>query len=176
MYISLYLDIPTRVSAYLSPDFSSSTLKSTHKNSIPVWHHLFTHFRHIIYFRARTSPAKMKKHIVILGGSHAGISTAHRILKGDKKGDVKFTLVSPNTHHYWNIASPRGILPGELTDDQLFRPIAPGFSQYGGRFEFVLATAESVDFESRRVQLRGFVKARKPSTMTFLFWRRGLRL
>lgn len=97
------------------------------------------------------------KHIVILGGSYAGVSTAHRILKQAAKiGPLKITLVSPNTHFYWSMASPRGVVPGQITDDKLFQPIAAGFNKYpSSQFEFILAKAESVDFESKTVGITG---------------------
>lgn len=97
------------------------------------------------------------KNIVILGGSYGGVSTAHRILKqAPKNASFKITLVAPNTHFYWNMASPRGIVPGQLTDEQLFQPIAPGFSQYpSSQFEFIVATADSLDVDSRRVGISG---------------------
>ena len=93
------------------------------------------------------------KNIVIFGGSYAGISTAHRILKqAAKLGPFKITLVSPNTDFYWNIASPRGLIPGQLTDEKLFQPITAGFNQYPvSQFEFVLAYAESLDVEAKVV-------------------------
>ncbi|KAK9427249.1 hypothetical protein V1505DRAFT_334675 [Lipomyces doorenjongii] len=96
--------------------------------------------------------------IVILGGSFAGVSTAHRILKGAAKAGapVKITLVSPNTHFYWNIAAPRAIIPGQLADEKYFQPIAAGFSQYKpSQFEFIVASAESVDFATKKVGLSG---------------------
>jgi NADH dehydrogenase FAD-containing subunit len=89
------------------------------------------------------------KTVVVLGGSFAGVSTAHRILK--KNPDVKITLVSPDTHIFWNLAGPRGIIPGGFADDKLFAPFAPGFKQYGDRYEFVLGTAESLDIQSKKV-------------------------
>ena len=97
------------------------------------------------------------KNIVIIGGSYAGIHTAHRIFKESKNsGRFKITLIAPNTHHYWNLASPRAVVPGQLTDEELFRPIAPGFSRYPKeQFEFILATAEGVDFTARKISIRG---------------------
>lgn len=97
------------------------------------------------------------KHIVIVGGSYGGIGTAHRILKREIKAgkSFKITLVAPNTHHYWNMASPRAVIPGLLTDEQLFRPIAPGFSEYPkDRFEFILGAAERIGFEDRKLFVR----------------------
>ncbi|KFY44494.1 hypothetical protein V494_01451 [Pseudogymnoascus sp. VKM F-4513 (FW-928)] len=93
------------------------------------------------------------KNIVILGGSYAGVSTAHRIFKqATNNAPFKITLVSPNTHFYWNVASPRGIIPGQIEDEKLFQPISTGFEQYpSGRFEFVLGYAESLDVNVKRV-------------------------
>ncbi|RDW73543.1 hypothetical protein BP6252_07450 [Coleophoma cylindrospora] len=104
-----------------------------------------------------TLAPRTMKHIVILGGSIAGISTAHRLLKkASKAAPFKITLVSPNTHFYWNVASPRGLIPGEFDDEQLFQPIAAGFSQYpADQFEFITASAESVDVQAKKVTLSG---------------------
>jgi hypothetical protein len=100
-----------------------------------------------------TSKSLTMKNIVILGGSYAGITAAHGILKQySKTGPFKITLVSPSTHHYGNKAAARGILPEQFTGDQLFVPIAPGFTQYPkSQFEFILATAESLDTKAKTV-------------------------
>lgn len=97
------------------------------------------------------------KHILILGGSYAGLNAAHRILKQTPKTTLfKITLVSPNSHLYWNIASPRGNLPGQVPDEQLFAPIAAGFDPYpAGRVEVLLATATALDVEARCVVVAG---------------------
>lgn len=96
------------------------------------------------------------KTVVILGGSYGGISTAHRIFKQAKINPVKIILVSPNTHHYWNIAGPRALVPGQISDDKIFQSIAPGFKQYpADRFEFVLGSAESLDVETKKVTVAG---------------------
>ena len=95
------------------------------------------------------------KHIVILGGSYAGVSTAHRIFKqASKTGPVKITIVTPNTDVYWNMAAPRGIIPNEFDDEKLFQPIAAGFKQYpASQFEFILAKAKSFDVDSKTVDV-----------------------
>jgi NADH dehydrogenase FAD-containing subunit len=100
-----------------------------------------------------TSKPQIMKNIVILGGSYAGITAAHGILKQhSEKGPSKVTLVSPSTHHYGNMAAARGILPDQFTDHQLFVPIAPGFTQYPkSQFEFILASAESLDTKAKTV-------------------------
>ena len=94
--------------------------------------------------------------IVILGASFAGLSTAHRILKQAAKAGVlvKITLLSPNTDFYWNIAAPRALVPGRLSDDSVFQPISAGFSKYTpSQFEFIVASAESLDVVARKVVL-----------------------
>ena len=114
------------------------------------------HFLTANYFRQipdSTSEPRIMKHIVILGGSYAGVSTAHRIFKhAAKTGPFKITLVSPNTHFYWNVASPRALIPGQLSDSEMFRPIAAGFAQYpASQFEFVAGMAESLNVEAKTV-------------------------
>jgi NADH dehydrogenase FAD-containing subunit len=110
------------------------------------------------YFQQTADPnlkskSQTMKNIVILGGSYAGITAAHGILKhAAKTQPFKVTLVSPSTHHYGNMASARGIVPDQFTDDQLFVPIAPGFDQYpSSQFEFILASADSLDIETKKV-------------------------
>lgn len=121
---------------------------------------IFFHFLTANYFRRIEHPTlanQTMKHIVILGGSYAGISTAHRILKQAAKiGPLKITLVSPNSHFYWSMASPRGVVPGQLADAKLFEPIAAGFSKYSAKqFEFILAKAESLDVGVKTVGISG---------------------
>lgn len=101
--------------------------------------------------------SRTMKHIVIVGGSFAGVSTAHRILKQSAKtatGPFKITLVSRDSHFYWNIAAPRGLLPEQIPDGKLFCPIAPGFSHYpAGQFEFVLGSATGLDVEAKQLEV-----------------------
>lgn len=98
------------------------------------------------------------KHIVIVGGSFAGVSTAHRFLKNASKlttAPYKVTLVSCDSHFYWNIASTRDLIPGQISDGKLFQPIAGGFSQYGfGTFKFVLGTATDIDIGGRESHIK----------------------
>ncbi|SPO07042.1 uncharacterized protein DNG_09736 [Cephalotrichum gorgonifer] len=98
------------------------------------------------------------KHVVIVGGSFAGVGTAHRILKQAAKSaqlaPFKITLVSRDSHFYWNLAAPRAVIPGELSDDQLFRSIAEGFAHYPStQFEFVLGSATGIDTDAKTVQV-----------------------
>ncbi|KAH8668652.1 putative apoptosis-inducing factor [Xylariales sp. PMI_506] len=94
------------------------------------------------------------KHIVVVGGSYAAVSTAHRILKHAKSPThpFKLTLVSRDTHFYWNIASPIALATEDFPDEKLFQPIAQGFSHYqADEFEFLLGTATSLDDESKQL-------------------------
>lgn len=89
----------------------------------------------------------MPETILIIGAGYAGIGFAHKLLKDTrpKVPGLKVVLVSPSTHHLWNIAVVRGIVPGQLADDKLFQPIEPGFKKYPvDSFEFVLGTATQV--------------------------------
>ena len=50
------------------------------------------------------------------------------------------------------MASPRGVVPGQLADGKLFQPIATGFSKYPtSQFEFILAKAESLNLGAKTV-------------------------
>jgi len=118
------------------------------------------HFITAHYFQETLDPSlssRTMKNIVILGGSYAGVSTAHRLLKqAAKLAPFKITLVSPDTDLYWNMASARGIVPGQFSDEKLFRNIPAGFEKYPiTQFEFILASAESLDVEAKKVGLSG---------------------
>ncbi|KAH8699088.1 putative apoptosis-inducing factor [Talaromyces proteolyticus] len=112
------------------------------------------------------------KTILILGGSFAGVSLAHRVLKQASKAglSVKIVLVAPNTHLYWNVAAPRAIVPGQFTDDQVFQPIAAGFKQYTAKqFEFVLGSAKNIDFAARKVEITLSSENQKTTTLDYNF-------
>lgn len=99
----------------------------------------------------------MAKTVVVLGGGISGIATAHKLLKhaAPKLEGLKVVLVSASSHFYFNIAAVRGLIPGEIADDALFRPIAPGFAKYPkGSFEFVVGTAAALDLAGNAVRVR----------------------
>ena len=128
---------------------------STFQRTIsPIFHFLTGN-----YFLQMTNTnltTRTMTNIVILGASFAGLSTAHRILKQAAKAGVlvKITLLSPNTDFYWNIAAPRALVPGQLSDDRVFQPISTGFRKYTpSQFEFIVASAESLDVVARKVVL-----------------------
>lgn len=99
----------------------------------------------------------MSKTVLILGGGVSGIATAHKLLKhtAPKLPGLKVILVSASSHFYFNFAAVRGIIPGEIPDDALFRAIEPGFDKYPrGTFEFVVGTATALDVSGNSVQVR----------------------
>jgi NADH dehydrogenase FAD-containing subunit len=95
--------------------------------------------------------------VIILGAGWAGLPLAHKLLKHTlpKLPSLKVVLVTPNSHFFWNVAATRGLIPGEIPDDQLFLPIAPAFDQYpAGSFELVLGAAEAVEEKQSTVTVR----------------------
>ncbi|KAG5924287.1 hypothetical protein E4U42_004704 [Claviceps africana] len=134
-------------------DFTSKTLSS-------LFHFLtLSAFRPLPSF---TDPAANMQDnkttsIVVVGGSFSAVGTAHRILRKAAKTpngpQVKVTLVSRDSHFYWNLASTRATIPGQISDDQIFRSIREGFSQYGDKFEFVLGSATAVDAEAKSLKV-----------------------
>ncbi|KAH7313097.1 AMID-like mitochondrial oxidoreductase-like protein [Rhexocercosporidium sp. MPI-PUGE-AT-0058] len=98
----------------------------------------------------------MAKTIVILGASYAGLTVTHKLLKStlrNRKGEYKIVLVSPTTHHYWNLASVRAIIPGQIPDNKLFAPIQPSLTPHKDTITFLLGTATSLDPDSKTVTI-----------------------
>lgn len=98
------------------------------------------------------------KRVVIVGGQFAGVGTAHRFFKKAAKAglnDFHLTLISRDSHFYWNLAAPRGLVPGQLSEDELFKSIPEGFQQYGDKFEFVLGSVTALDPESKSLRVVG---------------------
>lgn len=94
--------------------------------------------------------------VVVLGAGYSGIGVSHKLLKytREKVPNLKIILVSPSSHHFWNIAAVRGIVPGEFSDDDLFRDIASGFEKSPqDAFEFVLGAAAAVDEVANTVRI-----------------------
>jgi apoptosis-inducing factor 2 len=97
--------------------------------------------------------------IVILGGSYAGISTAHYVLKHvvpktSRPDSLQVVLVSPSQQTMVRTASPRALISDTLLDqNKLFTDIAPHFEQYGKAFKFVHGRATAVDNEQRTVAI-----------------------
>lgn len=97
----------------------------------------------------------MADSIVILGAGWTGLPLAHKLLKYTlPKKPIKVTLVTPNTHFFWNVAATRGLVPGAFTESQLFLPIEPGFARYPSEsFEFVLGKADAIHPEAHTVSV-----------------------
>ncbi|PVH82659.1 AMID-like mitochondrial oxidoreductase-like protein [Cadophora sp. DSE1049] len=96
----------------------------------------------------------MAKTIVILGASYAGLTVTHKLLKNtlkNKKGEYKIVLVSPTTHHYWNLASVRAIVPGQMPDSKLFAPIRDHLAPHKDTITFLHGTATSLDPATKTV-------------------------
>lgn len=99
----------------------------------------------------------MAKTILILGASYVGIGVTHGILKHALKNnqlDYNVVLVSSTTHHYWNMASVRAIVPGQFSDEKLFASIPEGLQKYGDIVEFVLGLATQLDTSTKTVTIK----------------------
>ncbi|KAG6058520.1 hypothetical protein E4U17_007966 [Claviceps sp. LM77 group G4] len=94
--------------------------------------------------------------IVIVGGSFSAMGTAHRILQKAAKtpgiADVKVTLVSRDSHFYWNLAATRATVQGKIPDEKIFQSIPEGFAKYGSdKFQFLLGSATGVDVQGKNL-------------------------
>ncbi|KAH7031273.1 uncharacterized protein B0I36DRAFT_431408 [Microdochium trichocladiopsis] len=95
--------------------------------------------------------------IVILGGAYVGVRVAHSLLKTTAKTvkDLKIILVSKNSHFYWNMASVRLVIPGQLKEEQYAVPIAKGFEQYPAEsFQLIVGSAEGLDTDAKTVSVK----------------------
>ncbi|KAL8396509.1 hypothetical protein RB594_009932 [Gaeumannomyces avenae] len=94
--------------------------------------------------------AAENKTVVILGGAYAGLHVAHYVLKNHKT--AKVILVSKNSHFYWNMASVRAIVPGQVKEEQMLQPLSAALSRYPAeRWELVVGSAEASDFAAKTV-------------------------
>lgn len=112
-----------------------------------------------IFLEPSQNPKNMSqkpKHIVTIGGSFASVRTAHKFLQGMQNksaGPYKVTMISRDSHFFWNLAMPRAIIPGTIPEDKLFQAIAPGFAKYGDKFELIVATATGIDISNKQVKV-----------------------
>lgn len=106
--------------------------------------------------------------IVVLGGSFAGLSITHNLLRHvipdlPSPSQYKLILVNPSDHFYFKVAAPRMAPRGDLIPlDQIMRPIKDGFAKYSN-FEFIQAYARSVDPATREITIE-HVTGEKNST------------
>ncbi|KAG7287472.1 hypothetical protein NEMBOFW57_006983 [Staphylotrichum longicolle] len=120
----------------------------------------------------------MTQTVVILGAGWAGLPLAHKLLKYTApKTSLKVFLVTPNSYFFWNVAATRGLIPGEIPDDDLFLPIEPGFRRYpADAFELVLGRAERIDDAASTVMVLTNAGAARELAYTHLVIATGSRL
>ncbi|KAK3905556.1 hypothetical protein C8A05DRAFT_30622 [Staphylotrichum tortipilum] len=95
----------------------------------------------------------MPRTVVILGGSIGGLHVAHAILKKHDE-TIKVILVTKNTHFYWNLASVRAIVPGQIKDEDIFKPLESALSRYpASSWELVIGTATAANFDASTVEV-----------------------
>ena len=106
-----------------------------------------------------TTPTSQKK-IIILGGSYAGISTAHYLLKHaiphvPDKDSYEIIIVSPSPKIMCRPASPRAMISDDMfPQEKLFVSIPKVFAQYPkSSFSFIHGTATELDHTSRIVSI-----------------------
>ena len=104
------------------------------------------------------------KNIVILGGSYAGISIAHNLLKYAipqllHPETYQVVLISTSSQALCRPACPRALISDDLlSQDKLFVSISEAFKQYAHlSFRFEKGTATRVDHEARTVAFRDFI-------------------
>src|ERR1700753_2795776 len=109
-------------------------------------------------------PSRDYANIVVLGGSYAGLSVAHRLLKSTIKElrtsksspRYRVLLISPSTHLYWNVGAPRAICGnGLLPINSAFMPFLEKFKRYpDARFSFIQGEAISINFVHRNLEVK----------------------
>jgi NADH dehydrogenase FAD-containing subunit len=125
-----------------------------------VWRFLHTQPLHAQAANMDDPTPKTSKTIVVLGGGLSGVATAHKLMKhtAPKLKGLKVILVSASSHYYHNIAAVRGVIPGEIPDQDLFHNIELGFlDKYPrgqGSFEFIVGAATSLDLAGNTVNVR----------------------
>lgn len=104
-------------------------------------------------------PNIAQKTIVILGGSYAGVSAAHYILKHTipklpEKESYQVVMVSTSLKVVCRPACVRALLSDDMfPEDQLFVNVTKGFDQYMNKFKFIHGTATHVDASNRVVAI-----------------------
>ncbi|KAI1124738.1 FAD/NAD(P)-binding domain-containing protein [Nemania abortiva] len=101
-----------------------------------------------------------KKKIVVLGGSYAGVSTAHYLLKHavpklPNPKSYQVVLISTSAQAMCRPAAPRALISDAMfPQDKLFVSIRKSYSQYAsGSFVFEQGTATALDHENRTVSV-----------------------
>ncbi|KAI9889045.1 MAG: hypothetical protein M1814_005834 [Vezdaea aestivalis] len=106
----------------------------------------------------------MAKEIVVLGASWAGVPAAKKVLSLLPTAHV--TLVNPSSSTFWNLATPRAMLPDQIPIDDLFFDIPSAFSQHSdSRFTLLLGRASAIDPSAKTVTIDATDKG--SSTLNF---------
>ncbi|KAJ5719803.1 hypothetical protein N7493_007381 [Penicillium malachiteum] len=102
--------------------------------------------------------ATSKQNLVILGGSYAGLSTAHYLLKHvvpqlPGKESYQVILISASSEAMCRPACPRALISDDMfQQDKLFVSIPAQFEQYSeDTFKFIHGTVTSLDHQDRCV-------------------------
>lgn len=85
------------------------------------------------------------------------LTTTCRLLKKtlNTEIDYKLVLVGPNTHQYWNPASVRAVVPGQIKDEDIFADIRPAFTRYPEtKFQFILGLATKLTPNIKTVTIK----------------------
>lgn len=121
---------------------------------------------------AEESVLASSKKIVILGGSYAGISTAHYLLKHvvphlPDKASYQVIIVSTSSSAICRPACPRALISDDMFPQRkLFVDIHKAFEQYANNsFIFIQATATELDHINRTVSIA--LPSGNTDTMTF---------
>ncbi|CAL5866904.1 uncharacterized protein PFLUO_LOCUS1115 [Penicillium psychrofluorescens] len=91
--------------------------------------------------------------VVIVGGSFAGLNTAHALLKDVP--NVKIVLINPSRSWYFTIAAPRIFAkPTAFRSEQYLVPISDLFAKYpSNKVEFIAGTATAIDATAKTVSV-----------------------
>ncbi|KAL8831406.1 MAG: hypothetical protein Q9191_000885 [Dirinaria sp. TL-2023a] len=103
--------------------------------------------------------------IVVVGGSFAGLSTAHYLLRhtipklesSNNSGQTyKLTLISTTDHFFFKVGSPRTVAsPNLIPAEKVLLPIADAFKSYpADHFKLVIGTATGLDASEKTVSVR----------------------
>jgi len=102
----------------------------------------------------------IKKNIVILGASYAGVSVAHYVLKHvfpalPEQESYRIIVVSAASQAMCRTGCPRAIISDDMfPQDKFFVSVPKQFEQYpSGSFQFIRATATGIDTSKRTVSI-----------------------
>jgi apoptosis-inducing factor 2 len=109
---------------------------------------------------ARNANIESQKHIVILGGSYGGVSTAHYLLKHvvpylPDKASYQVIMVSASSQAMCRPACPRALISDDMfPQEKLFVNISTAFEQYSeSSFRFIHGTATELDHTNKTVSI-----------------------